>query len=208
MNNVINELNQYYEKNLNTFGPGPKGVGWKNEDAQSGRFAQLLKIIQFNKEFTINDLGCGVGDLLAYLELNTYPFQSYHGYDCLNVMIGHANARFDAASNARFQKITEASEMMPADYTVASGIFNLKYNTSNKKWLFYIEKTIESMHTCSSKGFAFNILTAYSDKDLQLSHLFYADPLYFFDFCKRKYSKNVALLHDYDEYDFTILVRK
>lgn len=29
-----------------------------------------------------------------------------------------------------------------------------------------------------------------------------------FDLCKRRYSKNVALLHDYGLYEFTILIRK
>jgi hypothetical protein len=29
-----------------------------------------------------------------------------------------------------------------------------------------------------------------------------------FDICKRKFSRNVALLHDYGLYEFTILVRK
>ena len=38
--------------------------------------------------------------------------------------------------------------------------------------------------------------------------LYYADPCELFDRCKRRYSRNVALLHDYDLYEFTILVRK
>ena len=38
--------------------------------------------------------------------------------------------------------------------------------------------------------------------------LFYGDPTFFFDHCKRKYSRNVALLHDYDLYEFTIIVRR
>ncbi|MBM3138043.1 MAG: class I SAM-dependent methyltransferase, partial [Chloroflexi bacterium] len=29
-----------------------------------------------------------------------------------------------------------------------------------------------------------------------------------FDYCKVNFSKNVALLHDYKLYDFTIIVRK
>jgi len=29
-----------------------------------------------------------------------------------------------------------------------------------------------------------------------------------FDYCKRTYSRDVALLHDYGLYEFTILVRK
>jgi hypothetical protein len=39
------------------------------------------------------------------------------------------------------------------------------------------------------------------------NHLFYADPCEFFDLCKRRYSRNVALAHDYDLYEFTLLVR-
>jgi hypothetical protein len=38
--------------------------------------------------------------------------------------------------------------------------------------------------------------------------LYYADPLWLFDYCKRNLSKQVALLHDYGMYDFTILVRR
>ena len=38
--------------------------------------------------------------------------------------------------------------------------------------------------------------------------LYFADPLFYFDFCKRTFALDVALLHDYGLYDFTILVRK
>ena len=37
--------------------------------------------------------------------------------------------------------------------------------------------------------------------------LYYADPCRLFDHCKRRYSRHVALLHDYGLYEFTILVR-
>ena len=38
--------------------------------------------------------------------------------------------------------------------------------------------------------------------------LFYADPGWIFDQCMRRYSRHVALLHDYGLYEFTVLVRK
>jgi hypothetical protein len=38
--------------------------------------------------------------------------------------------------------------------------------------------------------------------------LYYADPCELFDHCKRQHSRNVALLHDYTLYEFTILVRR
>ena len=38
--------------------------------------------------------------------------------------------------------------------------------------------------------------------------LHYADPLALFDRCKRRYARDVALLHDYGLWEFTLLVRK
>jgi hypothetical protein len=57
-------------------------------------------------------------------------------------------------------------------------------------------------------GFAFNCLTSYSDAERKRDYLYYADPCALFDLCKRRYSRNVALLHDYGLYEFTLLVRK
>ncbi len=54
---------------------------------------------------------------------------------------------------------------------------------------------------------AFNALTTYSDPEKQRSELYYADPLQLFDYCKRNLSRDVALLHDYELFDFTIVVR-
>ena len=36
-------------------------------------------------------------------------------------------------------------------------------------------------------------------------YLFYADPCQLFDYCKQNFSKQVALLHDYRLYEFTII---
>ena len=52
------------------------------------------------------------------------------------------------------------------------------------------------------------MLTKYSDKEYMRDNLYYADPLFIFDYCKRNFSKQVALLHDYGLYEFTILVKK
>ena len=67
---------------------------------------------------------------------------------------------------------------------------------------------LHKMNDISRRGFSFNMLTKYSDPEYMRQHLYYADPCYLFDYCKMHFSRNVALLHDYEVYDFTILVRK
>jgi hypothetical protein len=52
------------------------------------------------------------------------------------------------------------------------------------------------------------MLTKYSEKEFMRDNLYYADPLFIFDYCKKNFAKNIRLMHDYDLYEFTILVKK
>lgn len=205
---IETDLKNYYDQHLESHGPSAMGVGWKNEAAQQIRFDQLAKIIESKNGFTINDLGCGIGDLYKYLSGNQDIHFQYYGYDMLESMLHVARTRFAESKNAHWIKIGKADELLEADYTIASGIFNLKYATEESAWMDYILETLDQMNEKSKCGFAFNMLTTYSDKEFMKEELFYSDPLFFFDLCKKKFSRNVALLHDYREYDFTILVRK
>jgi hypothetical protein len=94
------------------------------------------------------------------------------------------------------------------DYAVVSGTFNMKLDADFDAWTKIVIEALHQMDAHTSKGFSFNMLTKYSDADRMRPDLYYADPLFFFDYCKCNFSKNVALLHDYKLYDFTILVRK
>ena len=87
-----------------------------------------------------------------------------------------------------------------------SGIFNVKFDSNDDMWEEFIKNTLVNVNENSIKGFAFNSLTSYVD--YKESHLYYADPMYFFDFCKKNFSKKVSLLHDYDLWEWTIIVKK
>jgi hypothetical protein len=100
------------------------------------------------------------------------------------------------------------SEPDVADYGIASGILNVRMNYTDDAWHEYFRTTLALLDRTSTKGFAFNCLTSYSDPDKQRDYLYYANPGEWFDYCKRNFSRNVAILHDYGLYEFTILVRK
>jgi SAM-dependent methyltransferase len=201
------DIEKFYSNHLQEFGNSAKGVGWKNTEAQHVRFDQLIKVLNENP-YTINDLGCGVGELYKYLCAKNIQPKSYTGYDILPEMVTTARELFPGDASASFKVISDAREMDKADYSVESGIFNVKYAAKESQWMHYVLTTLDQMNEKSAKGFSFNLLTKYSDKEFMQDYLYYADPLFYFDYCKRNYSKNVALLHDYTQYDFTILVRK
>jgi SAM-dependent methyltransferase len=203
---LLTDVANYYSEKLAQHGETPRGVDWNGEEGQVLRFEQLCRLTQgMEAGFSVNDLGCGYGALLDYLGARYQSF-SYLGIDVSADMIRSALTRHKAVRNARF--IAAAEPDMPADYGVASGIFNVRLGRTDAEWLEYLEKTLDILDNTSQRGFAFNCLTSYSDEEKKREYLYYADPCRIFDLCKRRYSRQVALLHDYGLYEFTILVRK
>ena len=204
--NLLNKVASYYTEKLEKHGDTPQGVDWNGGESQIVRFEQLCKIINPKMpRFSINDLGCGYGALLDYLH-DYHASCTYLGVDISSEMIASANERYKEVPHTSF---TEASEPdQQADFSVASGIFNVRLDRSSNEWRDHIENTLDILNRSSKIGFSFNCLTSYSDEDKKRDYLYYADPCQLFDLCKRKYSRQVALLHDYGLYEFTILIRK
>lgn len=202
---ILAEVADYYSAKLAEHGETPRGVDWNGEESQELRFEQLTKIILQPAKFSLNDLGCGYGALFDYLSSRCQGF-AYYGCDISRDMICAAQDRHASSSNAYFAIAAEPQEM--ADYGIASGIFNVRLAKSDAEWRSYLEATLDILNRTSRRGFSFNCLTSYSDSDKMRDYLYYADPCALFDLCKRRYSRHVALLHDYGLYEFTILVRK
>ena len=202
---IRGRVQQYYDKKIQTHGATARGVDWNSPESQQMRFQQLLKLVDRRRPFTINDFGCGYGALADYLLAGAFPVR-YCGFDISAEMITSAQELHKAANQIAF--VGRESELSTSDYTVASGIFNVKLDTPEVDWEKYILDTLGTLNALSRKGFGFNVLTKYSDQEFMRSDLYYADPRFFFDYCKTKFSRFVALLHDYPLYEFTILVRK
>ena len=199
---TLDEVGRYYSDKLARHGASPRGVDWKGAESQELRFAQLLRVCEAPGSFSVNDIGCGYGALYDYL-CGLGRQCDYLGVDISKSMIAkarelHHRARFTVGQRAE----------RTADYSLASGIFNVRLSASDDAWLGHLLETLAAMDAGSRRGFAFNCLTKYSDAAMMQDYLYYADPCRLFDHCKTHFSKNVALLHDYGLYEFTILVRK
>lgn len=202
---LIGQVADYYKGKLAQHGETARGVDWNGEESQVLRFEQISRVIDTGEVFTVNDLGCGWGAYFEFLAAHHRDF-SYAGIDVAEAMVQAARKRFAGDGRARFEH--GSAPAARADYTVASGIFNVRLDHSEAHWLDYLKSTLDVIDRGSRRGFAFNCLTSYADTDKLRPHLYYADPCTLFDLCKRRYSQHVALLHDYGLYEFTILVRK
>lgn len=197
-------VERYYSAKITRQGARPAGVDWNSSQSQQARFEQLLKLVDSKRGFSLNDYGCGYGALVQFLLKRKISFR-YNGFDISKAMIAHAQRETTRDKHITF--FCEPSGLRPADYTVASGIFNVKLDAPAAAWTKYVLDTLNGMAKISRRGFGFNMLTSYSDRDRMRPDLYYGDPGFYFDYCLRKFSRHVALLHDYGLYEFTLLVR-
>lgn len=200
------QAKNYFEERLTAHGATARGVDWNSPEAQEIRFAQLARVIDRSQPFSLLDYGSGYGALAGYLIRQGYPLAQYTGFDVLESMVEKGREIFANQPQCAFTAVFDG--LAEADYSIASGIFNLKLETPFEQWTDYVTGELAKMNRLSRKGFSANFLTKYSDAEYMRPLLYYADPCYLFDYCKRNFSRNVALLHDYEVYDFTIIVRK
>ena len=201
---ILNDVQKFFDKKISQYGATFEAVDYNSKESQEIRFIQLLKVIDTDNPFTIIDYGCGYGELAHFINGLGFEFE-YQGFDISEAMIKQAIKK--TPKDLGFKFTTNLTEVKPADYAVASGIFNKKLEADNKAWENLAIDTLKNMANLSQRGFSFNMLTSYSDPEFMREDLYYGDPLFYFDYCKKNFSRNVALLHDYELYDFTILVR-
>jgi SAM-dependent methyltransferase len=199
---ILEPVDRYYSEKLREFGPTHRGVDWSTASSQELRFSRLLQLLNDGDDGSIIDFGCGYGALLDYVRASGRRV-AYSGFDISETMIQAALGRHGAQASFT----DDVSQLAPADYVVASGIFNVKLGHEPDAWWDHVLQTLALMRSLCRRGFAFNMLTSHSDVDKRREDLFYADPTRVFDLCQQRFSRRVALLHDYPLYEFTIIVR-
>jgi len=200
---MLTRISDFYRKSLSEHQSTPKGVGWKDKESQELRFKQLCRVIAGgSRRISINDFGCGYGALFEYLN-KRLMVKKYYGYDVCLDMITAAKQK-NTQSKAVFIQSSSISHV--ADYSFASGTFTVKLDSTHKAWIDYIKLSLIEMSEKSTRGFAFNALSTYVD--WKSKDAFYANPLFWFAFCKQNISEYVSLVHDYPLFEWTIVVRK
>lgn len=205
VNGLRSQVRKYYEDKLRQHGPTAAGVDWNSRGSQELRFRQFERLWENEPDATVIDYGCGYGALATYLRGRGHR-GAYVGFDLSDAMIDAAREHVASLPSCRFT--SSRSELVPADYAVASGVLNVKQEASDESWQGFVDETIADLASLGSRGFALNALTSRSDPGKRRRDLYYADPLRMFEYVQRTYSRHVALLHDYPLWEFTILVRR
>lgn len=202
---VHGQIERYYSARIREHGAVARGVDWRDPASQVRRFDEISRLWGQRRDFSLNDLGCGYGALLGYLRERGFQ-GSYAGVDVSAAMIEAAKESHTVGPSTAFTVGTRPAG--PAEFTVASGIFNVREKIAGPAWYRHVVETLEMMHEASTLGFAFNLLSLHSDPEYRRPDLYYADPGAILDECARRFSRHIALAQDYGLYEFTLIVRR
>lgn len=203
---VYQVVEGYYTSTLALHGATPLGVDWSCGPTQDLRFVKLLNVCDFGAPFSLNDIGCGYGALLDYLRRNyTTPAIDYLGLDLSAQMIFQARNLRPSDGHSRFSIGNETHRI--ADYSIASGIFNVKLHTTRDHWEDFIEHTLNRIRATSRRGFAVNFLRDLPEPYVAPSALYRSRAEPWSSFCRDQYSADVEILTHHAGREFTLLIR-
>ncbi len=199
-------VDAYYTNRLRTYGAVPLGVDWTCQATQELRFVQLLRIVAPAPVVSLNDLGCGYGALYGFIaERLPATAIDYLGVDLSVAMVNAARRRWRGQAAARFARGARLPRV--ADYSVASGIFNVSLQVPRGDWERTVQETLLEMRRASSIGIAVNFLAPLAPGQAGPAELYRTEPEVWVRFCERSLGARVELLQGYGLREFTLLVR-
>jgi SAM-dependent methyltransferase len=202
---LLAEVGQYYSRKIDTYGATPLGVDWSCAPTQEMRFVHLLKLCNFDDAISLNDVGCGYGALLAFLAKRFRgKAVNYLGIDLSPAMIAHAQVLWKKRRDTAFAVASISPRT--ADYSIASGIFNVKLNQPVELWEHFVAKTLADMHATSRRGFSVNFL-APSAPMTAIPELYSAGPDVWRQHCEKAFNSRVEIIAGYGMQEYTLLVR-
>jgi ubiquinone/menaquinone biosynthesis C-methylase UbiE len=186
-----------YERRLDQFGHDARTVGWKDRADQWLRFSILCRGIELGGK-RILDVGCGLGDLVAFLDESHVDCLEYVGVDISPRLIQQAAARF-GREDRRFLAVDflEAATLGEFDVVICSGALSFRVDDN----VAVAQQMIRKMFELCREATVINCLSTYVD--FQLPKNYHYQPEAMFSFA-RSLTRWVRLHHDYPLYEFSL----
>jgi len=194
----IDNYIQRYTGRYEQYGYSPETLGWGRNGRQDVRFSVLGELAIRDGNASVLDVGCGFGDLYAFLKSRGWNGQ-YTGIDLVPVLVEKAKEIYPGISV--FQNDIGDAAVEAADYVIASGIFNAQLD--NEPNDTHIEQSLRRMFGLCNKAICVDFLSTYVD--FRKDGSWHTDPAWALQRAKEM-SKRVVLRHDYMPYEFALIV--
>lgn len=196
-----NQIKNFYQKRYSRSNRSHKAVGWGSKKKQYERFKALIKNFdqKLLKEESIVDFGCGLADLLPWLQEKGFE-KNYIGVDIIEKFLKNNRKKFPEFKFIDTESFLKKSQKY--GFIMASGVFTLSWGQNHRK---QVKDMIKRLYNKSHHGFSFNMISSFYPKT-KTNH-YYFNPLKIGEFCK-SITKKLIIDCSYLPEDFTITLFK
>ncbi len=195
----FDRVRSLYREQFRRHGDSPAGVFWP-KGRQELRWQALTAAIDV-PVFDLLDYGCGLGHMRTWLA-ERHPQARYTGADMLEEYVEHARR---ANPGARFQLVGGPADVVGEfDYTVLSGVFNIRYVDDVRGHETIVFDVLEQLFARSRRALAVNFQTPFADFAQEASH--HQDLGRLLSFVVGSLSRRFTVDHAALPYEYTLTV--
>ncbi len=201
---ISEKIRERYHGRYAKLGRDVKSLGWGTSEQQNYRFSQILHCGADFSGKNILDIGCGFGDLFAFLKNQSISLASYEGWDLNSDFVKEASSRFFDDGSVCFREkniLTENTDENPIvkkwNIGVMLGLINFNWGKEYDSTLF-AQTLIERAFSLVDTALIFDFLSTHRTPNYpKEDFVVYFSPDDMMDFCL-KLTNNVVLLHNYN----------
>lgn len=171
------------------------------------RYEKLSELFAKEKQFTLHEIGPGIGDFYGWLQSKHPEFQTID-YSASEITAEYCDIARQRYPGIKFYNRDIISESVDEtyDYVILSGVFHQQGGVSHRHWISYMESLLKVAWSMANRGVAFNVITSYAD--FYKPGNFYADLGELQLFIVRRLSRFFRLDCSYPLFEGTFLVIK
>ena len=185
-----------YNSRYEEYGRDLRTVGWGRREDQVLRFEVLLRGLDPRGK-TILDVGCGLADLVPFLQERTGGDFRYVGIDVAQRLVEDARRVHGGPERSFLVGDVFAADVPRADLVVLSGALSLRSEGIED----YARATLQRMFELCDEAACLNFLSKYADWEAERNQHYQPEQVFAW---ARAAARRVNLLHDYPLYEFTV----
>lgn len=195
------KIRELYGSRFAQYGRNHQTVGWGSAADQRLRFEMLCRNLDIRGK-TVLDVGCGLGDLVKFLDAAYGTDYKYVGIDLSADLVAEAKKKF-ADDRCQFMvgDILEMPPMDDIDVVLLSGALNVRIGDN----MGHAATMLRRMYESARVAVAANFLSSYVDYSEERN--FHYLPGEMFAIAK-SITKWVTMYHDYPLWEFTLQLQR
>lgn len=206
LNKIASIQEKYYGDLFNKFGAGVDAVASGKQVYKDLRYKKLSKVFEGDNNFSIHDVGFGVGHYYEYLKMSQPELEfTYSGSEVTKGFVEHCQQKYPSMEFFYRDIAAQAFEER-YDYLIFGGTFYHKVDTLDKDFEVFIKKILNNAFQMANKGISFNFITDFVE--YKYDDLYYAKISKISKFIVSNLSRYFTIDHAYPLYEFSVNVYK